>query len=179
MPETLKSLTNCPRSTKQKHKKKKIKRKLLIPSLCSEVRAIPRVCVRGSVCVCWCAVCGGWVVLVRLCWFCLCVRREAVCVSVCVVRVAAFVLASAAEFNVLFCVVVMDSWCLCDLSSTPPSDYAGAGFYSGRFRLEFVTIDLKNTPDWDENRGSAWTVSDWTVTGCFGFIGQNKIYKKR
>ena len=90
-------------------KKKKIKRKLLIPSLCSEVRAIPRVCVRGSVCVCWCAVCGGWVVLVRLCWFCLCVRREAVCVSVCVVRVAAFVLASAAEFNVLFCVVVMDS----------------------------------------------------------------------
>jgi len=36
-----------------------------------------------------------------------------------------------------------------------PSDYAGAGFYSGRFRLGFVTIDLKNVPDWDENRGSA------------------------
>jgi len=33
--------------------------------------------------------------------------------------VAAFVLASAAEFNVLFCAVVMDSWCLCDLFSTP------------------------------------------------------------
>ena len=56
---------------------------VLLKSGCEGLRA----------CAAACCACGCWIVLVRLCWFCLCVRREAVCVclfvscvSLCIVR---------------------------------------------------------------------------------------------